>query len=75
MQPTQAPPTVRYRDAVDELKAIIRGIESEDVDLDELGPKVERAAELIRACRQTIDKTEMSVRQVLDDLAREGEGG
>jgi len=59
---------VRYRDAVEELKAILAGIEGDDVDIDELSEKVERAAELIRLCRGRIERTEMKVRRVLDDL-------
>jgi exodeoxyribonuclease VII small subunit len=59
---------VRYRDAVDELKTILARIEGEDVDIDELSEKVERAAELIRLCRERIEHTGMKVRRVLDGL-------
>ena len=59
---------VPYRDAVAELKTILDRIEVEDVDIDELSEKVERAAELIRLCRGRIEQTEMKVRRVLDDL-------
>ena len=59
---------VPYRDAVAELKTILDRIEGEDVDIDELSEKVERAAELIRLCRGRIEQTEMKVRRVLDDL-------
>ena len=60
--------TVRYRDAIEELKSILAGIEGEDVDIDDLSQKVERAAELIQLCRTRIESTEMKVRRVLDDL-------
>ena len=59
---------VPYRDALAELKTILARIEGEDVDIDELSTKVERAAELIRMCRGRIEKTELKVRRVLDDL-------
>lgn len=59
---------VPYRDAVAELKTILDRIEGDDVDIDELSTKVERAAELIRLCRGRIEQTEMKVRRVLDDL-------
>ena len=59
---------VPYRDAVAELKTILDRIEGDDVDIDELSEKVERAAELIRLCRGRIEQTEMKVRRVLDDL-------
>ncbi len=63
-----------YAESVAELKAIIRGIEDEDIDLDALGEQVERAALLIRRCRATITRAEMTVRQVLDDLSADEEG-
>ena len=59
---------LRYRDALAELKTILARIEGDDVDIDELSEKVERAAELIRLCRGRIEQTEMKVRRVLDDL-------
>jgi exodeoxyribonuclease VII small subunit len=59
---------VRYRDATEELKAILARLEGDDVDIDELSEKVERAAELIRLCRDRIEHTGMKVRRVLDDL-------
>lgn len=62
-----------YSQALGELREILRGIEEEDVDLDELSDKVERAAGLIRACRARIQKAEMSVRAVLDDLEHDKE--
>lgn len=59
---------VRYRDAIEELRAILAGIEGDDVDIDELSEKVERAAVLIKLCRDRIERTEMKVRRVLEDL-------
>ncbi|MEL6181688.1 MAG: exodeoxyribonuclease VII small subunit [Myxococcota bacterium] len=61
-------PTMRYAEAMRELKTILEGIENEAIDLDELGVQVERAAELIRLCRGRIQHTEMRVRQVLTEL-------
>lgn len=60
--------TLRYGAAIGELREILDGIEREEVDLDELSVKVERAAALIRTCRERIERTELQVRQVLDDL-------
>lgn len=66
-------PALSYNEAIGELREILKGIEEEDVDLDELGAQVERAAVLIRMCRERIVKTEMSVRAVLDDLEKDGD--
>ncbi|MEL6346497.1 MAG: exodeoxyribonuclease VII small subunit [Myxococcota bacterium] len=59
---------MRYRDALHELREILEGIEREEVDLDELSEKVERAASLIRTCRERIERTELRVQRVLEDL-------
>ena len=45
---------VAYREAVRELESILESIESTEIDLDQLTAKVERAAELIRLCRDRI---------------------
>jgi exodeoxyribonuclease VII small subunit len=51
-----------------ELKRLLDAIEDEDTDLDDLSLHVERAADLIRLCRQRIFHTEMKVQQVISQL-------
>lgn len=51
-----------------ELRQILDAIEDEDTDLDELSSHVERAADLIRFCRQRIFQTEMQVQQIITQL-------
>lgn len=58
-----------YAKASEELEAILDQIESGTADVDVLGEKVERAAELIRHCRETLSGTEQRVQKVVDDLA------
>lgn len=65
-----APESLRYGEALQELRTILDGIEREDIDLDELSDKVERAALLIRSCRERIERTEQRVQRVLDDLRK-----
>ena len=62
---------VRYAEALQELQSILKVIEGDDVDLDDLSSKVERAAVLIRFCRERIQHTEMSIKKVLDELDEE----
>ena len=62
---------VAYREAVRELEDILESIESTEVDLDQLAAKVERAAELIRLCRDRIRSTEMKVVKVVKELEAE----
>jgi len=66
---------VAYRDAIEELESILEEIEDDDVGLDDLAEKVERASELVEICRNKIDDTEMQVQSIIDDLRSEGEEG
>jgi exodeoxyribonuclease VII small subunit len=58
-----------YAEASGELEAILQEIESGEIDLDELGDKVERAATLLAFCRQRLAATETKVKKVTADLA------
>lgn len=62
---------IRYADAIDELETILEQIEDEDVDLDDLAVKVERASQLVDVCREKIDDTETRVRDIIEDLDTE----
>jgi exodeoxyribonuclease VII small subunit len=59
-----------YAQASAELEEILDAIESGTADVDVLSEKVERAAELIRYCRETLAGTELRVRKVVEDLAQ-----
>ncbi len=59
---------VAYSDAIEELEGILEEIEDDEVDLDDLAVKVERASELVSLCREKIDETEMQVKTIIDDL-------
>ncbi|MFO0981877.1 MAG: exodeoxyribonuclease VII small subunit [Planctomycetota bacterium] len=60
-----------YSAAIKELEAILESIESEAIDLDHLAAKVQRAADLIRLCRDRIRATEQKVVKVVKDLEAE----
>jgi exodeoxyribonuclease VII small subunit len=61
-----------YSQATQELEAILDEIESGTADVDVLSEKVERAAMLIRHCRETLSGTEMRVQKVVEELAADG---
>lgn len=74
---THADPT-GYREALDELEALLAGLDQPDLDVDELATKVERAAELITFCRDRIVAARSRVEAVvaaLDDDAASGPAG
>lgn len=63
----------KYNKAIKRLEEIIEKIENEEVDVDELSEKVKEAVELITTCKERIEKAEMEVRRVVDELGEDGE--
>ena len=67
--------TTTYAEASDELETILQQIEDGSADVDVLGERVERAAELIRVCREKLSGTEARVTKIVDELAALTAGG
>ena len=57
-----------YAEALAELEAILLSLEDADLDVDVLGAKVARAAELIRHCRTRIGAARLEVEQVVAEF-------
>ena len=57
-----------YREAIEELEIILRALETDAVDVDDLTARVERSAELIRLCRHKLRHAEASLDRVFDSL-------
>ena len=62
-----------YREAIEELETILRALETDTVDVDDLTARVERSAELIRLCRHKLRHAEASLDRVFDTLDDEDE--
>jgi exodeoxyribonuclease VII small subunit len=62
-----------YRQAIEELETILRALETDAVDVDDLTVRVERSAELIRLCRHKLRNAEASLDRVFDTLDDEDE--
>ncbi len=63
----------KFGEALQELEQIVRAIESDAVDLDDLADKVDRASVLVQLCRARITSTELRVRTIIDGLEAEDE--
>ena len=61
------PDTPAFRDALEELEAILARIE-EDLDVDRLAEELRRAAYLLEVCRGKIRKAEVEVTQIVQSL-------
>lgn len=62
---------ITYKEASLELEAILRSIETEAVDVDELTQKVQRSSELIKICKQKLRSAEEAINQVFDEIENE----
>ena len=65
-QPT--PEALGFGGCLDELDRIVRGLESDSVDVDHLAAQVERATELVQWCRTRLTGTRLRVDEVLERL-------
>lgn len=59
---------IKYKEAMEELKAILGELELEKIDVDEVSLKVRRAVELIKLCREKIEKTELEVKKIVNEF-------
>jgi exodeoxyribonuclease VII small subunit len=64
---------VTYNEAIQELETILRSLETDQVDVDDLTARAERSAELIRLCRHKLRHAEASLDRVFDSLDEEDE--
>ncbi len=66
----QQPPAdeLRFGEAIAELEEILRRIEDEEIDVDELAAELRRATGLLEACRTKIRKAEVEVTQIVQQL-------
>ena len=65
--------TIGYADAMQELEQILRDLEGDDLDVDMLATRVERASFLIGLCRKRIGAARVQVERVVANLDSEDE--
>lgn len=59
-----------YNQAVAELDAILRNMQSDNCDIDSLTLLTRRATELLRECRSRLTSTDEELRAILSDLEK-----
>ncbi len=62
-----------YREAIEELEAIVQEIENETVDVDALTEKVKRATFLIKLCKKKLRETDNEVKKILKEFEEKEE--
>ena len=57
-----------YGEALREMEDILKKIENEELDVDELSTTVKRVAHLMKVCREKLRKTEVEVEKILKEM-------
>lgn len=60
--------TISYNEAMAEIELILRKIEQEELDVDDLSEKVKRVSGLIKLCKEKLHTTEEEVETVLREM-------
>ena len=56
---------MKYEEAYHELQGIVRQMEGEELDIDQMAEAVKRAQELIKLCKDKLTKTDENIRKIL----------
>lgn len=56
---------ISYEEALSELEAIVTAIESGDLPIDQLTPRLARAQDLLTSCKQQLEKVNTDVKKIL----------
>lgn len=64
---------LKFGEALDELEAIVQGLESGRLDLEESLAGYERGVALLRACRAKLEDAEQKVTVLMGELEAEGD--
>jgi exodeoxyribonuclease VII small subunit len=62
-----------YAEAMVELEAILLELEDDQLDVDRLADRVQRAAELVRVCRDRVAAARLAVEEVVTGLDEPGD--
>ena len=62
-----------FTEAMEELEGVLRRIEGDEIDIDQLGRELGRAAELLEICRGKIRRAEIEVQQIVEAIEEEAE--
>jgi exodeoxyribonuclease VII small subunit len=55
----------KYEAAFAELQTIVRKMENDELDIDEMSEQLKRAQELIKFCKDKLSKTDEEIKKIL----------
>ena len=56
---------MKYEAAMAELQSIVRKMENDELDIDQMAEQLKRAKELIKLCRDKLTKTDEEIKKIL----------
>jgi exodeoxyribonuclease VII small subunit len=56
---------IKYEAAFAELQAIVRRMENDELDIDQMSEQLKRAQQLIKFCRDKLTKTDEEIKKIL----------
>lgn len=60
--------TVSYKEAITEIEEILRQLENNELDVDELSEKVKRVSQLVTLCKDKLHNTEQEIDKILKEM-------
>ncbi len=57
----------KYEEAYQELQTIVRHMENDDLDIDQLAVQLKRAQQLIKLCKEKLTKTDEEIKKILSE--------
>ena len=58
---------LKYEEAMAQLEAIVRNMESNELDIDEIAAQLKTAQRLIKFCRDKLTKTEADIQKIQEE--------
>ena len=56
---------MKYEAAFAELQAIVRKMENDELDIDQMSEQLKRAQQLIKLCKEKLTKTDEEIKKIL----------
>jgi exodeoxyribonuclease VII small subunit len=56
---------MKYEQAFAELQAIVRRMENDELDIDQISEQLKRAQQLIKLCKDKLTKTDEEIKKIL----------
>jgi exodeoxyribonuclease VII small subunit len=56
---------MKYEQAFAELQAIVRKMENDELDIDQMSEQLKRAQQLIKLCKDKLTKTDEEIKKIL----------